>query len=213
MFYSKIQEFELLKWFIILNCFVGFYTSGLILRNVSIKIIPILYIQLIVFVFLEDFYFPFNLVLILFASFALFLTRIEFKKSVKLIGILLMTGYFMFFLFSQPLVINNFQSDQINEGSSINENVIWDFTNHQNSLPDLTYVNSQDETVGLLEFQNKKLVITYWGLWCGHCLKEKPELEKLKKINEHNKEITFIDISTNDNFDDWLNYLNRKNPS
>jgi len=208
----KIHNFHSLYWFSILSCFLGFYLSGVITKNVPLKYIPILAIQFFPFYSLGKFIFPFNLTLILFALFGLFLARKEFKKSYKVFSLIPIIGIFIFYLFSQPLIIEKDYFAQTPLGDYLNAKLIWDFSNNEKSLPDLNFYNEQNKKVDLSEFSNKKIVITFWATWCGPCLAEKPELEKIKTEFKNNENIVFIDVSLDKNSERWKNYLKKKNP-
>lgn len=47
----------------------------------------------------------------------------------------------------------------------------------------------------------KVIFLNFWASWCGPCLKSMPALNKLKK--EFNS-VVFIDLSTEDKFDEWV---------
>jgi thiol-disulfide isomerase/thioredoxin len=208
----NVHKLYNLNWFIILDCFICFYLSGLITKNVSLKYIPILVIQFVPFFLLDKFYFPFNLILILFALFGLFLARKEFNIKYKILTLLGVSSVFIFYLLSQPLIIEKENFGTNMQGDYINAKLIWDFSNNEKSLPDLSFYNVQNEKVDLSEFSNKKIVVTFWATWCGPCLGEKPELEKLKTEFENNENIVFIDVSLDKNSESWKNYLRKKNP-
>lgn len=208
----QIHGLYSLKWFLILACFIGFLSSGLITRNLSIKLIPILYIQLLFFILSEQFYFPLNLVFIIIASFALFLSRREFKKTYKILVLIPFIGIFIFYLFSQPLIIEKEYFGTNMQGDYINAELIWDFSSNEKLLPDLNFYNQQNRKVNLLEFSDKKIVITFWATWCGPCLAEKPELEKIKTEFENNENIVFVDVSFDKSSKRWKSYIKKKNP-
>jgi len=208
----KIHELYSLKWFLILTCFIGFFLSGLITRNISIKLIPILYVQLLFFILSGQFYFPLNLVLIIIASLALFLARKEFKKPYKILALIPVIGIFIVYLFSQPLIIEKEYFGTNPQGDYINAQLIWDFSSNDKLLPDLNFYNQQNKKVDLSEFSDKKIVITFWATWCGPCLIEKPELEKIKTDFENNENIVFVDVSFDNSSEKWKNYLKKKTP-
>jgi thiol-disulfide isomerase/thioredoxin len=208
----KVHDLYNLNWFSILVCFIGFYFSGLITKSVPLKLIPILSIQLLLFYNLGKFYFPFNVVLIVFASFGIILARKELKKQLKTALSLISLIIFTFALLSQPLIIEKKYFGKNLQGDYINAKLIWDFSNDVKSLPDLNFYNAQNEKVDLSKFQGKKVIITFWATWCGPCLAEKPELEKLKTRYENDPNIVFIDVSFDSDYEKWISYIDNKNP-
>ena len=208
----KIHNLLTLKWFSILACFTGFYLSGLITKNLSLKYIPILTIQFIPFYFLNKFYFPFNLVLISFALFGLFIARRELKKSYKYISVIPFLSFFIFYLFSQPLIIEEKYFGTDTKGNYINAKLIWDFSSKERQLPDAYFYNIKDEKISLLDFSENKIIVTFWATWCAPCLAEKPQLEKLKTTYEDDKNIVFVDVSIDKSRENWKSYLKKKNP-
>ncbi len=209
----QIKSYILLKWVHLLICMLGFYVSGLINRKTSLKLIPFLYISLLIFVYLQSFYVPFIFLLILFATISLLLTRKEFNKKVKIISSIMMIGTFLFFLFSQPLEIVEWgkpmRLDQY--GNLIDGKIIWDFSEKEApKLPESVFLDLEDEPFDLISFKDKKLYITFWATWCVPCRQEKTQLEKLKAYFKDNTDIVFIDISLDSNKEKWKKHVKEK---
>jgi thiol-disulfide isomerase/thioredoxin len=123
-------------------------------------------------------------------------------------------GLFGFFLFSQPLIIKNKGYGTDTDNNLYNVTVLWDFTsNTPPSLPKEIFNDKNGNKVSLKDFGGKTLYVTFWATWCGPCLGEKPELEKLKKQFEDNADIVFIDISLDSNADFWHTYLSKNEHS
>ena len=125
-----------------------------------------------------------------------------------------MVGLFIYFLFSQPLIIR--EGRNINEdfdGNLINGKVIWNFSkelNHQ--LPNDIFLDSVNNEVKLQVFKNKTVYVSFWATWCKPCLAEKPELEKLKSHYKDNSDIIFIDIILDDSKQNWQKYIDYNKP-
>ena len=189
--FIRIYEYDQLKWIALLICALGFYISGLINRKTHLKFIPFLYTSLLIFIPMRCFYFPLIYFLFLFATISLLLTRKEFNSKIKLASIILISGLFIFFLFSQPLIIRQgkiIKKDQY--GELINGKTIWDFTEKKsNLLPESVFLNSQSKSFDLKSLKNKTLYISFWATWCGPCRAEKPQLEKLKADFKNNSNI------------------------
>lgn len=201
-----IQDYTLLKWVALLICFLGFYISGLINRKTPLKFIPLLYISLLLFIPIGCFYFPLIYFLFLFATISLLLTRKEFSSKIKWASLVLMSGLFIYFLFSQPLIIA--------QGNKLNGKTIWDFSSKKsNLLPESIFLDSKNNSFDLKSFKNKTLYISFWATWCKPCLVEKPELDKLKADFKSNPNIVFIDISIDGDKDAWGKYLEKNKPN
>lgn len=209
-----IHDYTLLKWVALFICAIGFYISGIINKKTPLKFIPFLFLSLLFFIPLRYFYFPIIIFLFLFASISLLITRKEFNKKIKISSLILMTGLFLYFLFSQPLILRQGKDINLDEyGNVINGKVIWNFSGEKNNLlPTDIFINSNKEKIDLNSFKNKTIYITFWATWCGPCRAEEPELEKLKNIFKDNTDIIFIDISLDKDEQKWKNYLKKNKP-
>jgi len=211
----QIHNYSQLKWFVLLICSLGFYISGLINKTTSLKFIPFLYTTLLLFIPLRSFYFPLIMYLFLFATISLLLTRKEFSNKIKLPSLLLMSGLFIYFLFSQPLIIRKekvIKNDQY--GNIMNGKTIWDFSEEKNNLlPESVFLDINNKPLDLKSFKNKTLYISFWATWCGPCHKEKPALKKLKNHFKNNKDIIFIDISVDGDKEKWSKFIESNKPS
>ncbi|SHM83275.1 TlpA disulfide reductase family protein [Polaribacter sp. KT 15] len=211
----RIYEYDQLKWIALLICAIGFYISGLINRKTSLKLVPFLYISLLIFIPMRCFYFPLIYFLVLFATISLLMTRNEVNKTIKLASIAVMSGLFVYFLFSQPLIIKqgeSIKSDQY--GELINGKTIWDFTEKKsNLLPESVFLDSKSKNFDLKSLKNKTLYISFWATWCRPCRTEKPQLEKLKADFKNNSDIIFIDISVDGDEEKWKKYIELNKPS
>lgn len=58
--------------------------------------------------------------------------------------------------------------------------------------------NDFGDTVNVLDFQDKVIVINFWATWCPPCIAEMPSLEKL--YLNYNQEVLFLFI-TSENFE------------
>lgn len=208
----KVYDLYTLKWFYILFCFLGFLFSGWITRSLPLKLTPLLFVQLLIFYRLDKFYFPFNLVLVLFAILGLFLARKEFNKMHKFIVTLSAATIFVFILFSQPLIVKKKYFGRDFQGDFYNATLLWDFSDRSKSLPDLNFYNIRNEKFDFSDMSANKIVITFWATWCASCLAEKPELEKIKATYENDEDIVFIDVSFDTKHKNWISYIQTKNP-
>ncbi|NIJ45711.1 thiol-disulfide isomerase/thioredoxin [Wenyingzhuangia heitensis] len=211
----QIHQYDQLKWFALLICTLGFYISGLINKKTPLKLIPLLYISLLLFIPMRCFYFPLIYFLVLFATISLLVTRKEVNKTMKLALLTVMGGLFVYFLFSQPLIIRQGESIKLDQyGKLINGKIVWDFTEKKRKLlPESIFLDSKFVPFDLKSIKNKTLYISFWATWCGPCRAEKPQLEKLKSYFKNNLNIVFIDISVDGNKEKWKEYIESNKPS
>ncbi|MCH7402262.1 TlpA family protein disulfide reductase [Belliella kenyensis] len=208
----KVMNLKVLKWFPLFMCFIGFYMAGIINRKTEIFLTPLLLISLVIYIPLELFYFPYFLTVILFSSLGILLSRREIVYRIKIPLLVILIGIFGFFLFSQPLIIENkgFGIDPRND--LYNATVLWDFkAKKPASLPNEIFQDTEGKTFSLKELEGKTLYITFWATWCGPCIAEKPELEKLKMKFQDHQDIVFVDISVDSNIEKWKSYLSGHN--
>ena len=206
----EIKNLPVLKWLPLLICSIGFYLAGLINRKTKLALTPFLLIGLIVFIPLKLFYFPLFLLILLFSILSILVTRSDLSKKYKIPSLIILIASFGFYLFSQPLIIKNKGYGTDTENNLYNATVLWDFTsNTLASLPKEIFNDKNDNEVSLEDYSGKTLYVTFWATWCGPCLGEKPELEKLKKKYKDNSDIVFIDISLDSDIENWKNYLSK----
>lgn len=209
----KVHEFILKKWFPLLSCFIGFYIAGRINEKTKLVFLLCLYLSLLIFIPFRYFYFPYFFLVILFSSFGLIVTRKEINRKYKILTLTISILLFGFYLFSQPLII-----EQKGFGSDVNKNlvnaqVLWDFTSKTPPrLPNEVFEDENGNEIKLNEFAGKNLYISFWATWCGPCISEKPFLKKLKEDYSKNNNLIFVDISIDKNKKKWKNYLNNNNP-
>ncbi|NQY28424.1 MAG: TlpA family protein disulfide reductase, partial [Flavobacteriaceae bacterium] len=126
-----------------------------------------------------------------------------------------MSGLFIYFLFSQPLIIRLGKDRKVDQyGKLMNGKTIWDFSEEKsNLLPESIFLDINNKPLDLKKFKNKTLYISFWATWCGPYLKEKPALEKLKNHFKSNPDIIFIDISVDGDKDKWKKHIESNIPS
>lgn len=202
-----------LKWFPLISTFIGFYLAGLLTQNVRVSWLPILFIALFTFKLMNFFHFPFVLLLILNATFGLMLSRNFSTKKIKFALWCLVICFQIYFLFSQPLIIQQKGFGYRTDGALVNAKKIWDFSKKEpNILPSEVFLDRNNEEVDLNQFEGNVLYIDFWATWCGPCLAEKPLIDSLKnKFSEHEK-IVFIDISLDKDEDMWKAFINKEKP-
>lgn len=56
-----------------------------------------------------------------------------------------------------------------------------------------TVVDLEGRTINFKEYNGKWIVINYWASWCGHCLKELPELNRF--YNKHKDKVLVFGVN------------------
>ncbi len=74
---------------------------------------------------------------------------------------------------------------------------------------DFTYPDKGGTEFSLSTFKGKLVYIDVWATWCGPCISEIPALHKLEQ-EYHNKNVSFISISIDEDKDAWLKMVNEK---
>ncbi|WP_176829744.1 TlpA family protein disulfide reductase [Tenacibaculum sp. MAR_2009_124] len=148
-----------------------------------------------------------------FAILGLMLSRKKINSQLKFYSSLIGIFIFIYFLFSQPLIIKQKEFGIDTSGNLINAKEIWDFRNYTpKTIPDELFKTIDSKKKKLTDFKGKTIYVSFWATWCGPCLAEKTKLDSLKKKFNDDSNIIFIDISIDTDKDSWKLYLNNKRP-
>lgn len=74
---------------------------------------------------------------------------------------------------------------------------------------DFSYPDKDGIEFSLKTFKGKLVYIDVWATWCGPCISEIPALHKLEQ-EYHDKNVSFISISIDEDKDAWLKMVNEK---
>ncbi|WP_282042715.1 serine hydrolase [Winogradskyella flava] len=209
-----IYQSNTLRWIPIFIVGVSFYCSGLINKNTTIKLLPILFIPVIPFKLFNFTYFPFIIPLCIVAALAIALTNKQLNLKHREYAFIPIVGIFLYFLFSQPLIIEKKDFGYDENGELTNALVLWDFSKKTDLiLPNHNLIDIENNDFNMKKISGKTHFVTFWATWCPPCMRNKPELEEFKKSLSNNSEIEFIDISFDgDRKDKWLQYIAEKRP-
>ncbi len=206
-----IYEANMLKWIPLFICIVALGVSGWINRKTPAKLLPFLFIPFVIFNLFNFTYFPFILVLFLVGILTLLFTRKHQKVIYKQLALAGVAIVFASYLFSQALILQKEGFGYDDTGELINANVIWDFTDEENlQIESHILLDSNNHEVDMIEFKNKAHFVTFWATWCAPCIKEKPELNKLKQDLQNNSSVVFVDVSFDEDKLKWQKFLNKK---
>lgn len=127
------------------------------------------------------------------------------KKAVKLtliviLGIVILFGGYIFYItkIAAPL---NFEIDL--DAENLEKNMV--------NIPVFKAKDFEENIISLSDTlaSGKIVVLNFWGTWCGPCVKEIPDMNKVV-AKFKTKPITFIAINLDDDKDDAIQYLKRK---
>ena len=62
--------------------------------------------------------------------------------------------------------------------------------------PDFNLKDIYGETVSLVDFRGKVILLDFWATWCGPCIHELPALKAIYEKNKHNSDFALISISS-----------------
>tara|TARA_R110002051_G_scaffold325205_1_gene426316 strand:- start:179 stop:1102 length:924 start_codon:yes stop_codon:yes gene_type:complete len=209
----RIHKVTTLKWIPMLSTFIGFYFAGIITKKLKLKYVGILLFTLLIFIPVRYFYFPFIIYLLFFAICGIILSRTKVEKKTKIIISFFSVLFFSFFLFNQPLIIEQERFGTYPDGTLVNAKQIWNFSSYKpKKIINESFINLENEKIELINFKGKTIYISFWATWCAPCIAEKPLLDKLKEQFKENTEIIFIDISLDKDKIRWKSYLEKNKP-
>lgn len=210
MFWNPLQIYDvnLLKWIPILICALSVGVAGGINRETPVLLLPLLFIPFAIFDLFKFFYLPFILVLLAVGILTLVVVRPQPPRSVRTIAAVSVAGIFVYFLFSQPLRIEQGGDRPAAAGDLSVVRTVWDFTERtQQTLPSHELATRAGGTFNLQQLRGKTHLVTIWATWCAPCLAEKPALEQLKSEFAQVESVGFVDLSIDDDRAAWSNYL------
>ncbi len=210
----RIYEANTLKWIPILITIISLYISGRINRDTPIKFFPLLFIPFIIFKLFNFIYLPFILIIFLTGALTLFVTINHIHYKFNKLGWIGITGIFLFFLFSQPLILEKVDFGYDENGELINANIVWAFGDKMTfELPNHVLFDKSNGQFDIANISGETHLITFWATWCAPCIKEKPGLEKFKREFGNNSNIKFIDVSFDSDRNKWVQFLANEEPA
>lgn len=209
-----IYESNTLRWIPIFIIAISFYCNGLINKDTAIKLLPILFIPIILFKPFNYTYFPFIIYLCIVAALSIVVTHKKLTSKYRKYALISIAVIFLYFLFSQPLILVQEDFGYDKNGEITNALVLWDFSKKTDlKLPNHLLLDKQNGDFNMKRITDKTHFITFWATWCAPCMKDKPALEKFKKKFSTNPKIEFVDIYfDSDRKNKWLQYIKEKQP-
>ena len=105
----------------------------------------------------------------------------------------------------------NAKSKNEEQKETLNENFNkWSAIAAGQDAPNFNYKNIKGEEVALSDLKGKNVYVDVWATWCGPCLKELPQLEKLQKKYADTDNIVFTSVSIDDDKEKWEKMVTKK---
>ncbi|MNK13347.1 Thiol-disulfide oxidoreductase ResA [compost metagenome] len=82
--------------------------------------------------------------------------------------------------------------------------------NLSNPAPDLKFKDQTGKVVTLNELKGKIVFLNFWATWCPPCLAEMPSINKLYEKHKDNKDVVFILLDADSNFEKANGYMNAR---
>jgi thiol-disulfide isomerase/thioredoxin len=67
-------------------------------------------------------------------------------------------------------------------------------------FPDLAFARADGKPVKLSDFRGRVVVLHFWGSWCPPCQREMPDLARLVKRMEKNRDVGFVLLQVREDF-------------
>lgn len=108
------------------------------------------------------------------------------KKIIKLTSILLATN----------LILTACSKEENKQNNNTATNSTSENISNKKEAYNFTVKDIDGNDVKLSDFKGKKVYINMWASWCGPCLKEIPELEKVYQEFKNNDNFVFLSITS-----------------
>ncbi|SDE19957.1 TlpA family protein disulfide reductase [Niabella drilacis] len=68
-------------------------------------------------------------------------------------------------------------------------------------------IDADNMTVSIENYKGRVIYIDLWATWCGPCLAELPNFERLKQEYADNNDVAFISLSIDEDIKKWQSYI------
>ena len=77
------------------------------------------------------------------------------------------------------------------------------------SLPNITFQNTNGQILNLSDQKGKVILMNFWATWCPPCVAEMPSVNELYEKLQHNKNIVFIMVDADHDFNKSVPFMNK----
>ena len=81
--------------------------------------------------------------------------------------------------------------------------------NRGDTIPDFTLTTTLDSLTSIRDFSHQILYVNFWATWCGPCLQNIPELNKLIAQYQNDQRVAFLNVCLESESDKWLATLKK----
>lgn len=133
----------------------------------------------------------------------------DWKKEIKSWGLILAFFAFLYFTGLLPVVQGALQSVLLSTGLIKPNLERLDLTNQEFDYRG-TFQDFDGNTVRLSDYKGKTIFINLWASWCGPCRAEMPHISELYKSVQGQKNLEFLMIGVDNDFQKSKNFIEGK---
>lgn len=133
----------------------------------------------------------------------------DWKKEIKSWGLILAFFAFLYFTGLLPVVQGALQSVLLSTGLIKPNLERVDLTNQEFDYRG-TFQDFDGNTVRLSDYKGKTIFINLWASWCGPCRAEMPHISELYKSVQDQKNLEFLMIGVDNDFQKSKNFIEGK---
>jgi thiol-disulfide isomerase/thioredoxin len=77
------------------------------------------------------------------------------------------------------------------------------------TIPDFILTTTLDSLISMRDFSNQLLYVNFWATWCGPCLQNMPELNKLIQRYQDDPRIAFLNFCVDSEHEKWMTKIEK----
>jgi thiol-disulfide isomerase/thioredoxin len=75
----------------------------------------------------------------------------------------------------------------------------------------ISFLDEDKKAVALNDLKGKVVFINFWATWCPPCVREMPSINNLKKHYKNNKDLVFLMVDVDGNYDVSKKFMEKNN--